>query len=138
MDRKWWTRLVQTESTLRTNRVHHFRSVTLFDPRPSPDFSPRLRDKIWVGPGDEANVFQCATWAGRKFDVYVMELLHIYACKHLYTHTHTQDGFFPLFYATQEGHHGIVEMLLQAGATVDQQTKVEDCYYGSTLFICHL
>ena len=27
MDRKWWTQLVQTESTLRTNRVHHFRSV---------------------------------------------------------------------------------------------------------------
>jgi len=25
-DRKWWTRLVQTESTLCTNRVHHFRS----------------------------------------------------------------------------------------------------------------
>ena len=27
-DRKWWTRLVQTKSMLRTNRVHHFRSVT--------------------------------------------------------------------------------------------------------------
>ena len=27
MDWKWWTRLVQTESTLRTDRVHHFRSV---------------------------------------------------------------------------------------------------------------
>ena len=24
-------------------------------PRPHPDFSPRLRDKIWVGPGDKAN-----------------------------------------------------------------------------------
>ena len=23
-------------------------------PRPFPDFSPRLRDKIWEGPGDEA------------------------------------------------------------------------------------
>ena len=30
-----------------TNRVH----VTYW---PSPDFSPRLRDKIWEGPGDEA------------------------------------------------------------------------------------
>ena len=29
-------------------------------------------------------------------------------------------------------------MLLQAGATVDLQTKVKDCYYDSTLFICHL
>ena len=25
-----------------------------FDPRHSPNFSPRLRDKIWEGPGDEA------------------------------------------------------------------------------------
>ena len=25
-----------------------------FDPRPSPDFSPQLQDKIWEGPGDEA------------------------------------------------------------------------------------
>ena len=54
-----------------------------------------------------------------------------------HTHTHTQDGFFPLHDASQEGHDGIVEMLLQAGATVDQQSKVED-YYDSTLFICHL
>ena len=27
-NRKWWTRLVQTESALHTNRVHHFRPVT--------------------------------------------------------------------------------------------------------------
>ena len=27
-------------------------------PRPHPDFSPRLRDKIWVGPGDEATSLQ--------------------------------------------------------------------------------
>ena len=27
-DWKWWTRLVQTKSTLHTNRVHHFRSMT--------------------------------------------------------------------------------------------------------------
>ena len=52
-----------------------------------------------------------------------------------YLHTHTQDGFFPLFDASQEGHDGIVEMLLQAGATVDLQNKVEDCYYDSTLLI---
>ena len=77
-DRKWWTLLVQTEPTLRTNRVHHFREKAWdqnyvtdqkwwtrfvltepgprcsFDPRPSPDFSRRLRDKIWEWPGDEA------------------------------------------------------------------------------------
>ena len=47
----------------------------------------------------------------------------------------TQDGFFPLFIASQLGHDMIVEMLLQAGATVDLQNEVEDCYY---LFICLL
>ena len=46
----------ETESALRTNRVHHFRSWRSFDPRPSPDFSPRLRDKIWEGPWDEARL----------------------------------------------------------------------------------
>ena len=54
---------------------------------------------------------------------------------HTHTHTHTQDGFFPLHDASQKGYDGIVKMLLQAGATVDLQTKVEDCYYVSTLFI---
>ena len=44
-----------------------------------------------------------------------------------------QDGFFPLHNASQEGHGGIVKMLLKAEATVDLQTKVEDCYYH-----CHL
>ena len=48
-----------------------------------------------------------------------------------HTHTHTtmctQDGFFPLFVASQEGHVRIVEMLLQARATVDLQNKVENC-----------
>ena len=70
---------------------------------------------------------------------------HIHRCTYtciymppLHSHTHTQDGFFPLYLASQEGYDGIVEMLLQAGATVDLQTKVEDCYYDSTLFICHL
>jgi len=29
-----------------------------FDTRPSPDFSPRLRDKIWEWPGDEATKLQ--------------------------------------------------------------------------------
>ena len=47
---------------------------------------------------------------------------------------HTQDGIFPLYVASDKGHDEIVEMLLQAGARVDLQTKVED---RSTLFICH-
>ena len=35
-----------------------------------------------------------------------------------------QDGYSPLHNASQEGHDVIVETLLQAGATVDLQTKV--------------
>ena len=42
------TRFVLTESTISGPWCS-------FDPRPSPDFSLRLRDKIWVGPGDEAS-----------------------------------------------------------------------------------
>ena len=56
---------------------------------------------------------------------------------HAHTHTRTKDGSFPLFDASQKGYDGIVEMLLQAGATVDLRTKVKDCYH-SILFICHL
>ena len=55
-----------------------------------------------------------------------------------FTHTCTQSGDSSLSFASQEGHDGIVEMLLQAGATVDLRTKVEDSYYDSSLFICHL
>jgi len=50
-DRKWWTRFVLTESTI--SGLWHS-----FDPRPSPDFSPRLRDKISEWPGDEATVWR--------------------------------------------------------------------------------
>ena len=35
-----------------------------------------------------------------------------------------QEGYTPLLNASQEGHDGIVEMLLQAGASVDLQAKV--------------
>ena len=45
-DQKWWIRLVRTESTLHSN-----------DLRPSPNFSPRLQDKIWKWIGDEAIMF---------------------------------------------------------------------------------
>ena len=39
-----------------------------------------------------------------------------------------QDGNCPLHIASQEGHDKTVEILLQAGATVDLQHKV-DSYY---------
>ena len=35
-----------------------------------------------------------------------------------------QEGYTPLHNASQEGHDRIVEILLQAGASVDLQTKV--------------
>ena len=59
MDRKWWTRLVQTESTI--SGPWSWRS---FDPRPSPNFSPWLRDflhgyKIKSGRGLGTRLFFC-------------------------------------------------------------------------------
>ena len=40
------------------------------------------------------------------------------------TFVYPQDELFPLYYASQEGYDGIVEMLLQAGSKVDLQIKV--------------
>ena len=61
-------------------------------------------------------------------------------CTYIYAHntTHTcthntmcmQDGDCPLYIASQEGHDKTVEILLQAGAVVDLQNKVES-YYSS-------
>ena len=49
-----------------------------------------------------------------------------------------QDGFFPLFSASQEGHDRIVEKLLQAGATVDLQNKVVKFVVHLSLVIWHV
>ena len=56
-----------------------------------------------------------------------------HAC--IFTHTNTthttmciQDGDCPLHTASQNGHDRIVEIFLQAGATVDLQNKVENYY----------
>ena len=54
---------------------------------------------------------------------------HTHIHTHAYNTTYTQDGLFPLIVASQEGHDRIVEILLQAGATVDLKNKVENCYY---------
>ena len=35
-----------------------------------------------------------------------------------------QDSFTPLYVASQNGHKGVVELLLEKGANVDQQDKV--------------
>ena len=57
--------------------------------------------------------------------------MYIYARNTMHTYIHitmsTQDGFFPLYVASQEGHDRVVEILLQAEATVDLQRKVENC-----------
>ena len=69
---------------------------------------------------------------------FVSSIVKALALMHIQMLIHTpckQDGCFPLFSASQEGHNRIVEILLQAGATVDLQDKVESCCY---LFICHL
>ena len=58
----------------------------------------------------------------------------------MYTHTHNtthttmciQDRHCPLYIASQKGHDKTVEILLQAGATVDLQSKV-DSYYSLLL-----
>ena len=57
----------------------------------------------------------------------------------MYTQPHTQDGFFPLISASQEGHDRVVEKLLQAGATVDLQNKVVklSLFVSLSLVICH-
>ena len=65
-------------------------------------------------------------------------LMHMYTQSHTHAHSthkhvhaHTtmckQDGHCPLYTASQEGHDRIVDLLLQAGATVDLQDKVEYC-----------
>ena len=40
------------------------------------------------------------------------------------TLTISQNGFAALHNASQEGHYQIAELLLQAGASVEQETKV--------------
>lgn len=58
-------------------------------------------------------------------------LAHIFAMlrkphTNIHTCTRTQDGYSPLYCASQEGHDNIVEMLLQAGAKVDLWTEVNN------------
>ena len=53
------------------------------------------------------------TWFDGVFVVFCMN-----------THMHTQNGFCSLYFASQKGYDRIVNMLLQARAAVDLQTKV--------------
>lgn len=52
---------------------------------------------------------------------------------------YTQDGLFPLYYASRGGYDGIVEILLRAGSTVDLQNKVSiiepQIFHPHTLYI---
>ena len=61
---------------------------------------------------------------------------YMHKCTNTYRHAHEytcttiltciQDGFFPLSNASQEGYDEIVQLLLQAGATVDLLNKVKN------------
>ena len=60
--------------------------------------------------------------------------ISMYVYTHNTTHTHahitpcaTQNGASSLYIASEKGHDRIMEMLLQAEATVDLQTKVVIC-----------
>ena len=50
---------------------------------------------------------------------------------HTQHHVH-EDEYSPLYIASQKGHDKTVEMLLQAGATVDLQSKVVTIQNGDT------
>ena len=56
---------------------------------------------------------------------------------HTHTHTHRMDSSHSIM-PVQRDMMGLWRCSFRAGATVDLQQKVEDCYYDSTLFICHL
>ena len=61
----------QTSSNKKESPPGRWRS---FDPRPSPDFSLRLRDKTWEWPGDEA----------MKWLDYILTILEIHVCLPFY------------------------------------------------------
>jgi len=52
-------------------------------------------------------------------------IYHQPTCIHLCVHFPcAQDGYFPLYFASQEGYIEIVDVLIKVGARVDLQTKV--------------
>ena len=55
--------------------------------------------------------------------------------------TLSQDGFAALHVACQEGHTQVAELLLQAGVSLEQETKVrwsvgQDCVGDTYTFLC--
>ena len=66
--------------------------------------------------------------------VHVHALVHKHRYAYVDMNTYTtiftciQNGFYPLFNASQEGYDEIVQMLLQAWATVDLQNKVKGSF----------
>ena len=64
--------------------------------------------------------------------------MYTYAHTHMCMHAQTQNGYSPLTGASAKGYDGIVEMLLQAGATVDLQNKVDSFNFVLlSLVVCH-
>lgn len=64
----------------------------------------------------------------------IASALSLALLSHTHTHTYAQNGFFPLYTASEMGHDEIMEMLVQAGAIVNLQSKVEYCYLVQKLF----
>ena len=106
---------------------------------------------LFVEPENRSDFTQC------KFSLYSSVYFsgtctYIHKCTNTDMHTCTwthicttilvciQDGFFPLSDASQEGYDEIVQMLLQAGATVDLQNKVKDWFnfVHLSLVVCYV
>ena len=89
--------------------------------------------------GNLTSLFQCgeeSTLVPRTFIEMIASTLSLALMSHTHTHTHThaQNGFFPLYAASEMGRDEIIEMLVQAGAVVNLQSKVEYCYLVQKLF----
>ena len=70
-----------------------------------------------------ASVIKVCTRPCAQLDMYSTHLR--YACVHIYTFISTlQDGFSPLYVASQKGRTGVVESMMKNGVDPNQSIKV--------------